>query len=556
MASDPKLPDLLVSLMDKLTCSVCTQLFTDPVTITCGHSFCKTCLEDQSGNQCPKCQAPVERVPEVNVVLCEMIQQVNGQGGNESQGASGEVQCDVCTLKAEKSCLVCLSSYCSVHIRKHLHNRRLQRHELKDLDQRACQKHGRPLVFYNTNQQVFMCVHCVSISEDIVFIEEEAKKKKTQINEVLAKWKNEITHRENKREEFSNDLHSCKEELNGEIQEIKKVFNNMMTVVKKTMNKVLQPMLEKKRSLEQETKTLQYNLGTEVDQIHQTISELENISNIEDSVIFLLTYSSSQVKPNLTDWTNIKLDTDLLFGSMRTATTQMMENIKLEVEKLTPIEIRRVSKFPVDVKLDPTTAHRHLKVSKDCKTVKYGRKNQKVEKSPQRFDKFGSVLGDKGIKSGKSYLEVEVSNKTGWELGVARVDANRQGNLNLNPESGYWVVAHYDDKKFSALKAPPLRLLLSEKPEKVGMFVDYEEGLVSFYNVGAASHIYSFTEGSFSGEILPYFSPHAKKDEANSESLTISPLKPRKYGRNLFFLFSSLTVLAILLFFFSSLTVF
>uniref|UniRef100_A0A8C5DFW3 B30.2/SPRY domain-containing protein n=1 Tax=Gouania willdenowi TaxID=441366 RepID=A0A8C5DFW3_GOUWI len=162
--------------------------------------------------------------------------------------------------------------------------------------------------------------------------------------------------------------------------------------------------------------------------------------------------------------------------------------------------------FTVDVKLDPTTAHRHLKVSKDCKTVKYGRKNQKVEKSPQRFDKFGSVLGDKGIKSGKSYLEVEVSNKTGWELGVARVDANRQGNLNLNPESGYWVVAHYDDKKFSALKAPPLRLLLSEKPEKVGMFVDYEEGLVSFYNVGAASHIYSFTEGSFSGEILPYFS--------------------------------------------------
>ncbi|XP_028330565.1 probable E3 ubiquitin-protein ligase TRIML1 isoform X2 [Gouania willdenowi] len=348
MASNLELNDLLVSLKDKLTCSICTQLF------TCGHFFCKTCFVNQSGNQCPECQTPVERVPEVNVVLCEMIRFFQ----------------------------------------------RLQCHELvtpvTDLDQRACQKHGHPLVFYNTNQQVCMCVRCVSISEDIVFIEEEAKKKKTQINEVLANWKNEITHRENKREEFSHDLHSCKEELNGEIQEIKKVFNNMMTVVKKTMDKVLQPMLEKKRSLEQETKTLQYNLRTEVDQIHQTISELENISDIEDSVIFLMTYSSDQVNPNLTDWTDVKLDTDLLFGSMRTITTQMMENIQLEVEKLTPIEIWRVSKFPVDIKLDPTTAHRRLKVSEDCKTVADGGENQEVEKSPQRFDKFGSILGDKG----------------------------------------------------------------------------------------------------------------------------------------------------------------
>ncbi|XP_028330552.1 nuclear factor 7, brain-like isoform X2 [Gouania willdenowi] len=500
MASDPKLPDLLVSLMDKLTCSVCTQLFTDPVIITCGHTFCKTCLEDQSGNQCPKCQTPVERTLEVNVVLCEMIQQVNGQGGNESQGASGEVQCDVCT------------------------------HELvtpvKDLDQRACQKHGRPLVFYNTNQQVCMCVRCVSSFEDVVFIEEEAEKKKAQIKETLANWQQEIALRQNKREEFSHDLHSCMEELRDEITEIQTVFNDMMTLMKETMDKVLQPMLEKKTSLEQEAENLKNNLTTEMDELNLTISELENVSNIEDSVVFLLTYSD-QVNPNLTDWTDIKLDTDLLFGSMRTATTQMMENIQLEVEKLTPIEIRRVSKFPVDVKLDPTTAHRHLKVSEDCKTVADGGENQEVEKSPKRFDKFGSILGDKGIKSGKSYWEVEVSNKTGWELGVARVDANRQGNLNLNPESGYWVIAHYDDKKFSALKAPPLRLLLSENPEKVGMFVDYEEGLVSFYNVGAASHIYSFTEGSFSGEILPYFSPHAKKDMANSESLTISPVKPK-----------------------------
>ena len=167
----------------------------------------------------------------------------------------------------------------------------------------------------------------------------------------------------------------------------------------------------------------------------------------------------------------------------------------------------------VDVKLDPTTAHSYLVLSPDGKKVKDGDQDQNVPAAPGRFDKFGSVLGLNKFTSGKSYWEVEVSNKTGWDLGVARDNANRKGRLSLNPDDGYWVIVHYEDQKYAALTAPPVRLSLKEKPKKVGVFVDYDEGLVSFYDVTAQSHIYSFTECSFNAKIFPYFSPHRKQDK-------------------------------------------
>lgn len=128
------------------------------------------------------------------------------------------------------------------------------------------------------------------------------------------------------------------------------------------------------------------------------------------------------------------------------------------------------------------------------------------------------------MTSGKSYWEVKVTNKTGWDLGVARRDANRKGKLSLNPDNGFWVTVLYGDKKY-ALTAPPVRLALKEKPQKVGVFVDYEEGLVSFYDVSARSHIYSFTGCSFGGELIPYFSPHLQQNGKNSDPLVIADVK-------------------------------
>lgn len=148
-----------------------------------------------------------------------------------------------------------------------------------------------------------------------------------------------------------------------------------------------------------------------------------------------------------------------------------------------------------------------------------------LDDTPERFDLFGSVLGVNSLTSGRSYWEVEVNNKTGWDLGVARGDANRKGRLSLSPDNGYWATVHYEGEKYAAMTASPAPLFPKEKPKKVGVFVDCEEGLVSFYDVTAQLHIYSFIGCFFNGEIFPYFSPHSKNDEKNADPLIIDTLK-------------------------------
>ncbi|XP_039677711.1 E3 ubiquitin-protein ligase TRIM21-like isoform X1 [Perca fluviatilis] len=347
-------------------------------------------------------------------------------------------------------------------------------------------------------------------------IEREAQKlQKARQDRMRADLQLEIQTREQKMAEVTSCVKTCKGSLDAEWLEINNVFSEVMRVVEDTRQKALQPLEKRRKRVKREAQDLVQKLQNEIDKLKKTIDELDKKPDL-------------QVSPDLNkyrDWKNVTVDTSFCFGSLRTTTSNMMEEIHRKLEKLSSVELKRIPTFAVDVKLDPASAHRCLVLSPDLKTVRDGGKNQIVPDTPQRFDTFGSILGLNRLNSGKSYWEVEVSNKTGWDLGLARRDANRTGKLSLKPDNGYWVTVHYEDKKYAALTEPPTSLSLTEKPQKVGVFVDYDEGLVSFYDVTARSHIYSFTECSFSGEISPYFSPHLKQNEKNSHPLIISPVR-------------------------------
>ncbi|XP_040886909.1 E3 ubiquitin-protein ligase TRIM21-like [Toxotes jaculatrix] len=325
-----------------------------------------------------------------------------------------------------------------------------------------------------------------------------------------AEFQQKIQIREQKLAEVRLSAKSCKGSLDAEWLEINNVFTEVMKVVEDARQKALQPLEERRQKVKREAKDLVQKLETEIAKLKSTIDELDKNPDMQDE---------------LRDWKNASVDTSFSFGTLRTTTSAMMEQIHLKLEKLSSVELKRIPTFAVDVQLDPTTAHQCLVLSEDGKEVRDGGKNQKVPDTPDRFDTYGSVLGLNSLTSGRSYWEVEVSNKTGWDLGVARGDANRKGKLSLNPDNGYWVTVHYEDEKYAALTAPPVSLSLTEKPRNVGVFVDYEEGLVSFYDVTAQSHIYSFTECWFRDEIFPYFSPHLKQNEKNSDPLIISAVK-------------------------------
>ncbi|XP_058249999.1 butyrophilin subfamily 1 member A1-like [Hemibagrus wyckioides] len=180
--------------------------------------------------------------------------------------------------------------------------------------------------------------------------------------------------------------------------------------------------------------------------------------------------------------------------------------------------------YAVDVTLDPDTAHPNLILSDDGKEVTCGDECQDLPDTPQRFNECVYVLGKQSFSSGRFYYEVQVRQKTAWILGVMRENVNRKGEIPLRLQDGLWTMAVWDGHRYWVFEDPPVPLTLRKKLEVVGVFVDYEEGLVSFYNVKSSSHIYSFTGQSFAAKLYPFFSPQSNDGGNNLAPLIISPI--------------------------------
>ncbi|XP_051775698.1 E3 ubiquitin-protein ligase TRIM39-like [Erpetoichthys calabaricus] len=177
-----------------------------------------------------------------------------------------------------------------------------------------------------------------------------------------------------------------------------------------------------------------------------------------------------------------------------------------------------------DVTFDPETANPWLIVSEDGKEVRNTDRRQRVTDSPKRFDRYPVVLAREGFTSGTHYWEVEVGEKTAWDLGVARESINRNGLFTMNQNDGYWRVLLRNGNKYTDANGCPLPLSLTVKPWTVGVFLDYDEGQVSFYNAQSHSHLYTFTD-FFTEPLYPYFSPQLNDSGKNAAPLVIRPLR-------------------------------
>ncbi|XP_041094197.1 E3 ubiquitin-protein ligase TRIM39 [Polyodon spathula] len=177
-----------------------------------------------------------------------------------------------------------------------------------------------------------------------------------------------------------------------------------------------------------------------------------------------------------------------------------------------------------DVTLDPDTAHPWLILSKNGKSVRRGETSQDLPEKKQRFDWKSCVQGWQGFTSGRHYWEVEVEQNSAWRVGVTAASAQRKGRFSMHPAGGYWTIWRSQSHLW-ACTDPKTCLPLSLDPRKVGVFVDYEEGKVSFYNADKRSHIYTFSD-TFTEKLYPVF---AIQDEETALVITSpSPVSTRR----------------------------
>ena len=177
------------------------------------------------------------------------------------------------------------------------------------------------------------------------------------------------------------------------------------------------------------------------------------------------------------------------------------------------------------VTLDPDTAHPKLILSEDRKCVKLGDTRQPVPDNPERFDFVVSVLGSEYFIAGCHYWEVSVADKTKWALGVCSESVSRKGKVTASPANGHWLLRQNHGNEYEALTSPQTSFRLKEPMRCVGIFLDYEAGVISFYNVtDNGSHIFTFPHYPFPGRLLPYFSPCYSIGANNTAPLAICSL--------------------------------
>ncbi|XP_031596506.1 zinc finger protein RFP-like [Oreochromis aureus] len=539
---------------DRFLCSICWDVFTDPVSTPCGHNFCKNCISQHwdisERFECPMCKKVFETRPElhINSFISDMVsqfrreaqQKVSNSNSEQQAAKPGEVPCDICTgikLKALKSCLVCLASYCHTHLQPHLTMKGLKRHQLIDpeenLEGRICIKHDNPLELYCKTDQTCVCMVCCVFdhkTHEFVPLREEYEGKKAELVKTEAEIQQMIIKRLLKIRKIKKSVKMSKDAADRKKAEGVQVFTALKESVDRRLNEFIKDIEDKQESTEKQAEGFIKDLEQEISELMKRSSEVEQLSRSKDHLHLLQRFSSLKADPATKDWTEVRFHPPSYEGTVVRAgvraVSQLKETLNKEMKKLFEAELKRVQQYAVDVTLDPNTAHPKLILSDDGKQVHCGEEEKDLSDNPERFSEFPIVLGKQSFSSGRFYFEVQVKDKTKLMLGVVTETVNRKEKftVELNRTKGYWIVGVYENK-YIALEDLPVCLSLQSDPEKVGVFVDYEEGLVSFHDVDDAALIYSFTGCSFTEKLYPFFCLwNVDDDGKNSTPLIICPV--------------------------------
>nr|XP_029484811.1 E3 ubiquitin-protein ligase TRIM21-like [Oncorhynchus nerka] len=538
---------------EQFQCSICLDVFTEPVSTPCGHNFCKVCISGYWDTtdlcQCPMCKRTFYTRPELNINtafrdVVDHFKMIRIRDTDESPAEAGEVSCDVCTgtrLKALKSCLECLTSFCETHLQPHQRVTGLKRHKLIDpvenLEDRMCKKHDRLLELFCRTDQTCVCQFCIETdhkTHHAVPLEEECGERKVQLGKMERQIRQMIQERLEKVQEVKHSVELNKRDAEREIAYILQIFSDLMDSIQRSQAEFIEVVEEKQKAAENRADGLIKQLEQEMTELQRRSTELEQHSHTEDHLLLLQTFPSLCTPKHTKDWSEVSVHSDMCLGGLRRAVSELEQTLQEELERavkrLCDVELKTIQQWSAHVTLDPDTAHPLLILSRDREKVRYGGTWQKLPDNakqfynPERFLNHLSVLGKESFSSGRFYYEVQVKGKAEWLLGVARESINRKDDINMSPFNGLWAVYMRGEDIYEAYTSPPVPLSLREKPQKVGVFVDYEGGLVSFYNVEARAHIYSFIGCTFTEKLYPYFNTCDNELGPNLAPFVICPV--------------------------------
>ncbi|XP_064818611.1 tripartite motif-containing protein 16-like isoform X1 [Oncorhynchus masou masou] len=452
---------------DQFCCSVCLDLLKEPVTIPCGHSYCRSCIEgcwDQDVLKgvysCPQCRETFTPRPNLrkNNMLAELVEKLRKTGLQAAPppalcyAGPGDVACDFCTgtrkQKALMSCLACLASYCDTHLQPHYEFPGFKKHKLvkatAQLQEKICSHHDKLLEVYCRTDQQCICYLCTMDEHkghDTVSAAAERTEKQRQLGMSQQKVQQRFQEREKELKELQQAVESFKR-----YQSLSSI-----SVSSDLPSIVVRPL---------------QSFGD----VSQTVSELRE--KLED---FLKG-----------EWTKI-------------STTVNIVDVVLPPE---PKTREQLLQYSCQLTLDPNTAHTLLSLSEGNRKVTFTGQVQPYPDHPDRFTYWWQVLCREGL-SGRCYWEVERTGGVATAVSYKDIRTGRDRRFGDNNKS--WSLKCSSDGY--CFRHNNVETEVSgPQSSRVGVYLDHKAGTLSFYSVSDTMTLLHRVQTTFTQPLYPGFS--------------------------------------------------
>ncbi|XP_053181445.1 zinc-binding protein A33-like [Scomber japonicus] len=442
-----------------LCCYVCSEIFRDPVSLSCSHIFCSSCLKKfwkQAKNKnCPICKRKSSKEDsDVNFALKELADlfpRIQKAGSSETE-------------KGEKKMEV------------------------------VCDKHQEEPKLFCKDEQRAVCPVCdVSLhhGHNVVPVEQAVSDLKDQL-------KSDLKPLQDKRDKYK----QVEKTYNEMIQHSKKQLLSTERQIRGEFNKLHQFLREEEESrlaaLREEEEQKEKTMSREMKRIQEQISSLsDSISAVEEdlqkhNVSFLSSYKPTQTRARAQSSLS---DPQLVSGALIDE-AKHLGNLSFRVwEKMK----EKVHFSPVI--LDPNTASRWLYLSDDLTSVRKGETKQQLPDNPERNTNSLIVLGSEGFSSGKHSWEVEVGDYPIWLVGLVKESFDRKGKIFVSPKYGIWCLWHHNGRYTNSLGET---VTVKKSLQRIRVQLDYDRGQVLFYDPEEETHIYTHRD-TFTEKLFPFF---------------------------------------------------
>ncbi|XP_050987322.1 tripartite motif-containing protein 16 [Labeo rohita] len=523
---------------DEFLCSVCQDLLKDPVTVQCGHSYCKSCItgcwnqkEQVRVYSCPQCRQifSPRHASATNTMLALVVEKLKKTKLTDCDAGAGDVHCDVCTgrkSKAVKSCLVCLNSYCQHHLEEHESWFKGKRHNLTDatgpLQEIICQKHEKLFEVFCRTDQKCICVLCTMDEHkhhDTVSAAAQRTEKQKQLKELQKTFQQRIQQKEKDLQQLREAVESNKlsEQTAGEDSE--RIFTELIrSVIEKNLFELIRLIRDKEKAAVSRAKKQRERLEQEINDLRRGDTELELISHTQDHIQFLQSFQSLSAAPEFTDVNDNPFISLLSSDDPRETVDQLRDKLesfcKEELKKISdrvrftntvPRTRNDFLQYSNQLTLDVNTVNNWLLLSENNRMITNTDTEQLYPDHQDRFDVYPQVLCRESV-CGRCYWELVWSKCVCISVSYKSISRKGRGNdrvFGFNDES--WSLfcspSRYSFRHNNIWTDLPVKSISS----RTGVYVDYSAGTLSFYNVSDTMSLIHTVQTTFTQPLYAGF---------------------------------------------------